>query len=367
MPLPRSPLITASVGTYSGPVGTILVAMLHGTQVWVSHINRRGGVNGHPVKLLVYDDGGDPARHRAQVQEAVEQRHVVAFLQNSEPLSGRASVEYIERKRIPIVGVSTGEGWASSSPMYFPQTATGQSLYDIWVPAFASQWLPEGNRKLATLVCTESQSCTDAEKTFSRDAAAFGFDYVYRGRGSLAQPDYTAECLAARNAGAQAIFVALDQNSTSRFASSCARQGYRPKVGAASQASADRFKDDPNLDGVVVPSPTFPYFQTGTPAVDLFHEAMRSGGVTPGGGAAVGWTAGKLFELAAAGMPEPPTTEALLSKLWSLRDETLGGLTGPLTFLKDQPPPPRPCWFLTVVRQGKWTSPDGFQLRCRQG
>ena len=74
----RSPVITASVGTLSGPVGTVWRPVVQGAQLWVAEANRRGGLSGHEIRLLVYDDGGDSARHRAQVKEAVEQRGVVA-------------------------------------------------------------------------------------------------------------------------------------------------------------------------------------------------------------------------------------------------------------------------------------------------
>ena len=85
---------------------------------------QHGGLNGHPVRLIVYDDGADPARSRAQVQEAVERQRVVAFLQMSQPLSGESNVDYITAKRIPVIGTETGSPWVyDRSPMYFPQTS----------------------------------------------------------------------------------------------------------------------------------------------------------------------------------------------------------------------------------------------------
>jgi len=88
-----------------------------------------------------------------------------------------------------------------------------------------------------------------------------------------------------------------------------------------------------------------------TPASDDFQRAMREygAGFTKEIGAAQAWAAGKLFEKAAARLPEPPTKEALLLGLWSIKNETLGGLTQPLTFNENQPATIRACWF-TVWR-----------------
>lgn len=89
------------------------------------------------------------------------------------------------------------------------------------------------------------------------------------------------------------------------------------------------------------------------------------GGKLPNGvGPAVGWTAGKLLEAAAARLPEPPTSSALLQGLWSIRDDTLGGLTHPLTFGQGQTATRRACWFTLLIRNGSWVSADGYRLHC---
>ena len=80
----RPELVIGSVGTLSGPVGAAVGQVTTGVQVWVRFINERGGVRGHRVRLVTADDGGDPARHRAIVQDLVENRHVIALVGNPE-------------------------------------------------------------------------------------------------------------------------------------------------------------------------------------------------------------------------------------------------------------------------------------------
>ena len=358
----------ASIGTYSGPAGGTLALVLQGAEVWVVHVNKKGGINGHQVKLLVYDDAGDPARHRAQVQEAIEQRHVVAFLANAESLSGRSSVEYITAKRVPVIGSDTGSSWFYESPMYFPQASSGDALVYGLLAGLAQQTVPLGKTKLGSLVCIEAQICRDADKVFGNYAKGEGFDLVYRAKATLSQPDFTAECLAARNAGVQVFWMALDANSVQRVAASCARQRYRPLFSTAAAPLEDRFKDDPNLDGMVSSTNVFPYFQSGTGATDEYQQAMGTYGSTvrPGLGAATGWVAGRLLGEAGKDLSEPPTSEALLEGLWSLRNATLGGMTQPLTFVENQVTSPLSCWFNIMVRKGSWVSPDGFELQCRR-
>ncbi|MND07464.1 hypothetical protein D3C83_294480 [compost metagenome] len=56
----------------------------------------------------------------------------------------------------------------------------------------------------------------------------------------------------------------------------------------------------------------------------------------------------------------------MLAGLWSFKDETLGGLTPPLTFTKDQPPPKTTCWHLMVVKDKGWTAPTGGKISCHK-
>jgi branched-chain amino acid transport system substrate-binding protein len=365
-PAKASPVIIGHVGTLSGPVGTAYKPILSGAQIWVGFTNQRGGLNGHPVQLLVYDDGGDPARHRSQLQEAVERRGVVAFLANTDPLTGRQAVRYLEEKRVPHVGSMTGATWAYDSPMFFPSISEGEYGFFSWLASFASQMVPLGKTRLATIACVEATPCTDVANTFSRRSKEVGFEYVSTIKTALAQPDYSAECLAARNGSAQAIVLLLDQNSIRRFTAACARQGYRPTYLLLSAVIEDAQEENPELAGAAGVTNVFPWFQTGTPATDEFQTAFHAlgGNQHLTVGVTMGWVAGKLLQRAGAKLPEPPTSEAILQGLWTIEGDTLGGLTSPLTFRKDEPAVPTSCWF-NLALKGRWSSPDNYQLHCR--
>ena len=366
LPARGTPAVVASVGTYSGPIGSVLFSMVEGAQVWVRWINQKGGLNGHEVRMLVFDDGGDPARHQAQVKEAVERHRVIAFLNNGDAGTGHASLRYITEKQVPVVGSDLGSEWAYTNPMYFPQGTAGDAFHYSNIAMAAEQMVPKGKTKLATIACTEAQACADAERIFTQTAQGLGFQHVYRARASLVQPDFTAECLAARRAEAQVFIVYLDSNSVARLAASCARQDFRPIYSVPQAIQSARQAVDPNLGGMLVHTSVFPYFQTGTPATDEYQRAMTTfgGNLTNGVGTAVGWTSGKLLEVAGARLPEPPSSVALLQGLWSIRDDTLGGLTHPLTFVEGGTARRRACWFTLLTRNGAWVSPDGYRLHC---
>jgi branched-chain amino acid transport system substrate-binding protein len=365
----NSPIVVASVGTYSGPAGVALTPQLQGAQLWVKHINQRGGLRGHSVRLLVYDDGGDPARHRAQVQDAREHHRAIAYLMSGDILTGGAAADYVTSNRIPVIGEEQGSGgWAYKSPMYFAQVPIEHEAFQSWLFSTADAAIPAGKTKLGIINC-EVDSCRRIGTEFQKYAKAAGFDLVYQGEGSLAQPDFTASCLGARNAGVNAFFLGFDANSINRIITSCNRQGFRPLYAAPGVTPArEQDASNPNFDGIVMSSPSFPWFATGTPLLDEFRQALDTfgGGLGRSAGLSMGWTAGKLFEKAATKLGEPPTSEGLLEGLWSIKDDNLGGLAAaPLTFVRDRPNITPACWFNLIVRNGTWVSPDGMKSHCR--
>ena len=150
VPVKRTPVLVANVGTYSGPAAATLKPNVDGVQLWVKSVNQRGGLNGHEVRILVYDDAGDPARHKAQVQEAVEQKKVLAFVGNAEALTGPSSSDYLAAKRIPVVGVDGGWDFPYQNPMYFLQVSSGTAFVTTFILSTAQLACRRGKRSSAS-------------------------------------------------------------------------------------------------------------------------------------------------------------------------------------------------------------------------
>jgi branched-chain amino acid transport system substrate-binding protein len=316
--------------------------------------------------VIISDNGCDPARHKAIVQDLVENQHVLGFVGNIEVCSGPSAVDYLTAKRVPVVGLQGAEDWAYSSPMYFPQVTAGRAFDDSLFASWAQQAIPLGFRKFAVLACVEAQTCQKYYDMADAQTARRGLELVYKAKISLAQPDFTAECLRAKNAGAELVYVGADGNTQRRVVASCVRQNFRPTYVSFAQAVNHDMQDDPEINNhLIANSGTVPYFAE-NPATVEFRAALKQYGsqLAPAAGLMVGWVAGKLFERAAANISEPPTTAAILAGLWSINDDDLGGITRPLTFVENQNAQVKTCWWNVAILQAKWRSPDGLQRHC---
>jgi len=360
------PVVIGSVGTLSGPVGAAMQGGPLAVRVWARARNAAGGLGGRPVEVIVADDGGDPFRYQAILRELVEHHGVVAFVSNMAAFTLASGAAYLEAKRVPVIGGDLTSAMWHSSPMFFPQAGGEQAL--VW--GMVANAAATGRHRFGSLACQESTGCTNAERYWFDEGwvAQAGMEPAYRARISIAQPDYTAECLTAQRAGVEALAVVADGATARRVATSCARQGYHPLFSIAGPAVDERLAGAGNdvLDGAVGAVATFPYVLAGTPATDEFHAALaRFGTGEPLSAAtAQGWVSAKLFERAAAG-DGPVTPERILAGLWSLRGENLGGLTAPRTFVREGKNPDLACFFVMKLANRGWTAPQGNALSCR--
>lgn len=362
------PIVIGSVGTYSGIVGAGLIGGLKALQSWRETVNAAGGLSGRKVELISADDGGDPARHRALVQELVEQRGVIAFVYQAAPLSGQADIDYVTKKRIPVIGSEVAGEWFYSSPMFFPQATSGKRMLASIVAAAAPIALPEGRKKLGLITCSDGiQICEEAKKTIPDYVPKTGFELVWQGSGSLAQPDFTAECLNARNAGAEYIVTIVDANTVRRLGRSCASVGYKPRYIIGPPILWDYFADDPIFEGSIGTQVVATWVNTKNPGVAEYRAAMQrfAPDANVSAAAPLAWVSAKLFERAARNLPAQATPEAVLEGLWSIKGDTLGGLTFPLTFERDQVAAAPICAEAIQVRGGQWQVAGDF--RCLEG
>ncbi|MBA0125741.1 ABC transporter substrate-binding protein [Haloechinothrix sp. YIM 98757] len=359
-----APIVVGTVGTYSGPGGTAFAQGARALQAWAAHTNDNGGIGGRRVEAIVMDDGGDAGRARSQMQELVEQHDavaVVAAMTITETLNSWKG--YVTEHEVPVIGGDCGPQW-SDSPVLFRQCPSSASA--VFGTARIGAQRGESTR-FGALFCTESDSCARVENQLfdEGDAERAGLDPRYRARISLTQPDYTAECIQARNAGVELLMVTGDPGTVARVASSCQRQDYDPQfLQISSTVRADTVTKQ-GLGDVLVGMPVFPFAGLNTPAFEEFAAAWDSygGDSAPGPSAALGWSSAKVFEAAAEAAGDDITRQSIIDALRGFDGERFDGLTVPLTFGPDGTSDVS-CAYAMRGTDGGWDAPDGDSPDC---
>lgn len=92
----------------TGPVAVAFQSPLAGARLAFDEINRKGGINGRRIRLVLLDDAYDTQRTVENVRQLVEQEKVVALTGLGSTAGVAAILPYIAEKRMPLVGVYTG-------------------------------------------------------------------------------------------------------------------------------------------------------------------------------------------------------------------------------------------------------------------
>lgn len=363
-PANGAPIVIGSVGTYSGPVGVAYKDSPRALQAWAATVNAKGGIGGRPVKVVVFDDGGDSSKARSHVQTLVEQHKAVAMVASQTTAQNMASwLPYVQEKRFPVIG-ECGQH-AHKSPMVFsPCPTLVDAAYGTVL--IGAQQAGKGKR-FGALFCTESDDCAFVEDHWygKGQVKAVGLSPGYHAKISITAADFTAECIQARNDGVEVFAVIADAQTVGRVASSCQRQGFNPQYLQPDVTIGADMPSKPALANVLGATRVFPFTGVNSSATQEFAAAWGKygGGSKPAGSAAIGWSAAKIFETVARAAGADISRETLIKQLQRISGNRFGDLTVPLTFTAKGPNPGR-CMYLMKGSGGKWTAPQGDKPIC---
>jgi branched-chain amino acid transport system substrate-binding protein len=323
-------------------------------------MNAKGGINGHPVRVILGDDNADPARTLQIVRQMVERDKVIAFF-NDYSFTLSAVTRYLEEKQIPVVGTIGGDAAGDHSPMVF-HPLVGPDKGQAWgfLLTVATQ---TDKKKLGIMYCREAATCAVQMGSFKKLLPWNGLESVYEAQVSLAQPDYTAEMLQAQRAGAEVIVSLVDSASVARLAQSAHRQGYNPVFAGTYNLNQDLiFAGGKDLEGLLLTSRTPPW--DSSPKLQMYRDAMdryqpKAYRGDLGGGVFV---TGKLFEEKIGPLlGEPPTTAQILEGLYSLHNEKLDGLLPGVGFIHGEHFGTNQCVVPVKLTGGKFVAHDAAE------
>src|SRR5215211_27561 len=72
-------------------------------EIYAADINAKGGINGQPIKLVIYDDGSDPNQARTFAIRLIEEDKVDALLAGSTTATTMPLITLAEEAQIPLI------------------------------------------------------------------------------------------------------------------------------------------------------------------------------------------------------------------------------------------------------------------------
>jgi branched-chain amino acid transport system substrate-binding protein len=350
----------------TGPISAGIEEVPPVAKAWVDSVNASGGINGHKIDLIVEDDTSSPSKSTSEAQTLVGTDHVVAIIDATSEDFSWAS--YVQAQGVPVVGLNTSTEPFYTNSDFYPEGQTEDSLF-FGITAAVHQ---AGGKDFALFYCAEAVQCQEGIAPLESQAKTAGEDVVAALEVSASAPNYTAQCLAAKQAGATVAFVADVQTVDEKIIQDCYAQGYKPKVVVDGETIGPSMATSTGFNvATYFTVPNLPYFadSSAIKAMDSAVKKYSGASVLTNSNynelAAEAWMSGKEIQAAvtAAKVSGAPTSAEIVKGLDSFHDQTLDGLAPNLTYTAGKPHPVD-CWYYALLKNGKYSTPYGLKTFC---
>jgi len=333
---------------------------------WAAWVNANGGLDGHPVQVIVLDDKGDPATAQAAGQQFIADG-VSAIIVSSDNLVSAFDGAAIA-KGIPLIsGSANSSDWYTKTGMFPTPTGVINGLAGQIAVAVKFGHA----KKFANLYCAEIAACAQANPVLQGAAKAAGIGYTQLAVSSTA-PSYTAQCLQLKQEGVDYAQLNFTTAAAVRFVQNCQAQGYNPTWGSSEQAVGTAFAAIPNLT-LYGPAYSFPSVADAPPAAQ-FRSVMEKYATNSNwreGTASFTWDGLQALAQAVKDENIPAATAVtaadVMAGMYSFKNENLSGeLANGVTYTKGKPFgfTANACYFVVGMKGGQTTAPVELTPQC---
>jgi branched-chain amino acid transport system substrate-binding protein len=358
-----STIVIGNIGAYSGTeYAAANEQTVHSLQAWAAWTNGHGGLNGHPVKIVSFDDQNNPATSLRDVEQMVQQDHVTAIAAPVASGTDDAWAAYVKAEKVPVIGgAAIDANWLTNPYML----AVGGNL-TVYLESQLGAAKTVGT-KVGEFACAELASCRAGVPTFASLAKIAGLGWAGAQFISESATDYIAPCTAMRNSGANVVIPELAADSIVRVIAACNQQNYKPSVILPASNIDSAILDSPAFSGAVGVSSSPLWFgqpDATTKDWDQTYTKMFPKDV-PTGYATLGWQAGAVIATALEHAPATVTPQTLMQGLYAQpANSTFGGWTAPVTFAAGKASQMKSCMWYVQIKDGQLTAPKGTAAVC---
>jgi branched-chain amino acid transport system substrate-binding protein len=359
-----APIVIGEICSCTGPLASSVVDVVPTLKAWVKATNASGGIEGHPVQVIYKDDDTNPGIAITEVQQMISADHVVGIINNSDVDGEWAKTA--DQANVPVIGGGLGSEVYFTDPNFFPE---GQTL-DALVTSFAAGAQKAHAKKAAFFYCAESPGCAQSIAPLRSQLPTFGSSLAYVTSVSFSAPNYTAQCLEAKQSGSTALIIADAALVVQNAVGDCAKQGYLPTDVIDGSAVNPGMAATPGLNNnLLVIQSDIPFSVTSNPQMQAMRTALKKyapGVLTSssfGETVVFQWVTGLLIRDAVRAAHGAATPAQLKQGLYALHADTLEGTAPALTFKKGKPTSVD-CWFWARMQHGKFTTPYGLKPTC---
>jgi branched-chain amino acid transport system substrate-binding protein len=198
---PKAPYKIGGIFAITGPASFLGEPERNSMELLAEQINAEGGINGHPIELVIYDTEGDATKAVLSTNKLIEKDNVLAIVGPSRSGTTLAVIPIVEKARVPLISCAASVKITTPvKPWVFktPQT-------DVMAVAKIYDYIKsQGIKKIAILTVSNAFGDSGRQQLLEQ-SAKYGYEIVADERFGPKDTDMTPQLTKIRALQPQAI------------------------------------------------------------------------------------------------------------------------------------------------------------------
>ncbi len=205
--MPRSPAIAAEpykigcIFSVTGPASFLGDPEKKSAIMLADQINKNGGINGHPIKLIIYDTEGDPTKAVLNINKLIFHDKVLAVIGPSRTPTTLAVIPIAQRAQIPLISCAAGIKITQPVKKWVFKTAQTDAL----AVAKIYSYMKEQNIKKIAIITVANAFGESGKNQLIKQAPKYGIEVVAKESFGPKDTDMTPQLTKIRATSAEAV------------------------------------------------------------------------------------------------------------------------------------------------------------------
>ena len=197
----KAPYVIGAVFDVTGPASPLGTPEQETAKMLAKQVNDAGGINGHPLKLIILDNGSDEAKSLMAMKKLVEEEKVVAIIGPSQTGTTLSGASAVAAAKIPLVSCAAGTKIVNPVQPYIFKTAQS----DVHAVAKVIDYLKSMSLTKIAVISVSNAFGDSGKAQLIEQTPAAGIKIASQQSFRDKDTDMTAQLMAIRRTDAQAV------------------------------------------------------------------------------------------------------------------------------------------------------------------
>lgn len=277
----KAPIKIGSLWSLTGPAAPFGIAERDTVDILVKKINAEGGVDGHPLQVINYDEASNPIEAARGATQLIQQEGVVAILGASTGSGSLAALPILARSSVPLISTNSTATITSKDHAFFPwvyRVVVGDN--DI-LKAMTKQVAASGAKSIA-LFYQEDAYGQEGAKVIESYASENGMTVVETAAAPTNATDVASQATKIRNAKPDAVAIVTSSPVlAAAFARAAKQVGITSSLWGGVGLGQKAFLDGAGPAGNGVRALIFANWDDPAPGLAELGKVLTAGGKPP--------------------------------------------------------------------------------------